>query len=144
MHDKSPPSSFSSPKAPVCMALTPQPPPPPHHTHTNTLIEPASGLELPRLGPPCMSASAGSFPQQIPLVTFLLARCNKAFQDRCFPSPFNTGHLSPSPLCHCPALLCFIPPPFIWPLICLKKKKKKKKISYLRHHCQVSTENKLQ
>lgn len=125
----------------TCMIKAPPPPSPLQKTRKeNTLVEPASGLEQPRLRPPCRSVPPGAF-KQIPLVTFFLARCEQVLRQMFPPFPqywpsfsFSVTHVITRPL--------FSFPSPSWPLICLKKKKQtKKKISYLHSHCQVSTQD---
>lgn len=125
-----------------CMyGFNPPATPPPHsHKHTNwTCIRPWAASAWASVH----VSSAGSFPQQIPLVTFLLARCNKAFQDRCFPSPFQyRPSFSVTPLSlSCPLFALSLPPslPLHLATHLSQGGKKNKKISYLHHHCQVST-----
>lgn len=106
-----------------------------HPAYTNTLVGLASSIEQPQLRPPRRSVPQGVF-QQIPLVTFLLARCRQVLRQM-FPLSLHAAcFLSfPVPPCQRPASLFFS-------LFFLKAPqsviRKKKNISYLCCHCQVS------
>lgn len=93
---------------------------PPLLLHTNTLAEPASGLEQPRLRPHA-GQFRWEFSQQIPLVAFLLARCKQVFRQMFPPLPSILAIFLCHP-CHRPASLFFIPPPHGHSCVSRKKK----------------------